>query len=277
MTPSDVYQTATVMRYELIKYLRGRRLLAIVLLTVLISAILLVVPPAVGSSCPNDPTQFALHMLGFLGTGSTVSASISVPLLSVLSATFFGADAIVSEYESRTGYFLFTHPIRKTTIFTGKFLASALVSAATIGLFYVIAAASVQIVDGSVPMTIGVSYAYALAYLLAILAVAYFFSSVMPSSVYALVLTFFTFFLILPVIDAVASVAHFKPWFSVTFASLISQYVFQTPYPSDTVLNTTAASLAAYYPAVQLSLAVIATYFVVAFAAGAFLTQRREM
>jgi ABC-2 type transport system permease protein len=277
MAPSDVRQIGTVTKYELIKYLRGRRLLAIVLLAVIISAILLVVPPAVGSQYPKDPTQFMLNILGFLGTSSAVSASIAIPILSVLSATFFGADAIVSEYESKTGYFLFPNPIRKTAIFCGKFIASALVSVGTIGLFYLIAAVSVRIVDGSIPANTGLSFAYSLVYLFAILAIAYLFSAIMRSSVYSLVLTFFTFFLILPIIDAVGSVAKFKPWFSVTFASLISQYIFQNPYPTDKVLNTSTVSLVAYYPYVRLSLAVMAAYFIVALLLAIVLARRREM
>jgi len=90
-------------------------------------------------------------------------------------------------------------------------------------------------------------------------------------------LTFFTFFLILPIIDAVGSVAQFKPWFVITFASLISQYVFQTPYPTDKVPNATPVSLVAYYPDVRLSLAVMAAYFVVAFLVAIVLARRREM
>jgi ABC-2 type transport system permease protein len=71
-------------------------------------------------------------MLGFLG------------VLSILSATFFGADAIVSKFESKTGYFLFPNPIRKTTVFLGKFIASVLVSVCVIALHYLIAVVSVR-------------------------------------------------------------------------------------------------------------------------------------
>jgi len=67
VAPRAVYQIKSVAKYELIKYFRGR-LLAILVLTAVISAILLIVPRAVGSQYPNDPTQFTLHMLGFLGT-----------------------------------------------------------------------------------------------------------------------------------------------------------------------------------------------------------------
>ena len=94
MRPNQIRQIGIVTRYELLKYLRGRRLLAIILLTAIISAIFLVVPPAIGSQYSKDPTDFVMNMLRFLG------------VLSILSATFFGADAIVSEFESKTGYFL---------------------------------------------------------------------------------------------------------------------------------------------------------------------------
>jgi ABC-type transport system involved in multi-copper enzyme maturation permease subunit len=119
-----------------------------VLLTVVISAFFLIIPLAVGSQYPKDPTQFTLNMLEFRGAGRAVSAPIAVPILSVRCATFFGADALVSEYESKTRYFLFPNPVRKTAIFLGKFVASALVSLGTIGLFYLIAAVSVRVIDG---------------------------------------------------------------------------------------------------------------------------------
>jgi ABC-2 type transport system permease protein len=273
-----VRQIGTITKYRLIRYRRGRRLLAIILLTVIISALFLVVPPVVRAPYNKDPTGFIADMLPFLG------------VLSVLSATFFGADAIVSEFESKTGYFLFPNPIRKTTVFLGKFIASALVSVIAIGLYYVIAVVSVRVIDGSIPANTGLSFAYSLVYLFAILAVAYLFSAVMRSSVYSLVLTFFTFFLILPIIDAVCSIAKFKPWFSITFANGISQYILQNPYPTDKVFNAAgtlgssaaaggsqASSLVQYYPDVRLSLAVMAAYFVVAFVLSILMAQRREM
>jgi hypothetical protein len=48
---------------------------------------------------------------------------------------------------------------------------------------------SVRIVDGSIPTNAGLSFAYSLVYLFAILAIAYLFSAIMRSSVYSLVRT----------------------------------------------------------------------------------------
>ncbi len=276
MAPSSVRQIGTVAKYELLKYLRGRRLLAIVLLIIIINAIFLIVPPAIGSDYQKDPKEFVLNMLGFLG------------ILSILTATFFGADAIVSEFESKTGYFLFPNPIRKAAIFAGKFVASALVSVGVIALYYAIILASVQVIDGSIPANMGLSFAYALIYLFAILAVSYLFSAIMRASVYSLILTFFTFFLILPIVDGVGTVAKFKPWFSITFARNIAIYILQTPYPADQTFTTTTGpqaaggagqtlSLAQYYPDVRLSLLVMGVYFIVALILSIILTRRRQM
>lgn len=278
MRPNRIRQIAIVARYELLKYLRGRRLLAIVLLTVTINAVYLVVPPATGSQYSKDPTEFITDTLGFLG------------VFCVLSATFFGADAIVSEFESKTGYFLFPNPIRKTTIFLGKFVASALVSVGVIALYYLIAVASVRVIDGSVPASTGLSFAYSLVYLFAILAVAYLFSAVMRSSVFSLILTFSTFSLILPIFDAISAIAKFKAWFSITFASGIATNILHNPYPTDKVVTTTVGaganrgsaaaqmvSVGRYYPAVPVSLAVLTAYFIVAFLLAVVLMRRREM
>jgi ABC-type transport system involved in multi-copper enzyme maturation permease subunit len=133
---------------------------------------------------------------------------------------------------------------------------------------------------------VGFSFAYALVYLFAILAVAYLFSAIMRSSVFSFTLTFFTFLLILPIFDAVTAVAKFKAWFSITFASKIATNILQNPYPSDKIVTTTSGTsttgittvqVAQYAPAVTVSLAVMTAYFIVALLLALVLTQRREM
>jgi ABC-type transport system involved in multi-copper enzyme maturation permease subunit len=157
-----------------------------------------------------------------------------------------------------------------------------------IALYYLIAVVSVRIIDGSVPATTGLSFAYSLVYLLAILAIAYLFSTVMRSSVHSLILTSFTLLLILPIFDLVSQMAKFKAWFSITFASGITTNVLQDPYPTDKVITTAAggpvdsgsaqmALISRYYPSVPVSLAVLAAYFIVAFLLAIALTKRRDM
>jgi len=274
MPPSDLRQMAVVTKYELLKYLRSRRLLIIVALLAIILILNLVLPPTIGSGYDPDPTTFTSTMLGEIG------------ILIVLLATFFGADAIVSEFESKTGLLLLPNPVKRHVLVLGKFIASAMISVGAVALYYAVTVIAVIAIDGSIAANTSLSFLYALTYVFAILAIAYLFSSIFKSSVYSIVLTFFTFFLILPIIDSLgASLAHFKPWFTLTFASGIVLDILQQPYPVDVVRtvertfrNTTRTlTVAAYYPSVPQALAVIFVYFIVGLILALYITKRREM
>lgn len=278
MAPGDVNQVGTVVKYELLKYLRSRRLLILIVLIVVMNSLFLVIPPATGSEYPKDPKGFTENMLSF------------VNLLIIISATFFGADAIVSEFEQKTGFFLFPNPIKRRTIITGKFLASALVSFGGLALYYAIIVLSVRIIDHGVAQNIGLSFLYACLYLLAVVGLAYFFSAIMKSTVTSLVLTFFMLFMILPIVDAVGAIAKFKPWFSVTFAAGIITNILKQPYPTDIVqtiptiagnatqaATTTSITIASYYPDVNTSIAVMVAYLVGAFILSLIIARMRQM
>ncbi|HYA33494.1 MAG TPA: ABC transporter permease [Candidatus Bathyarchaeia archaeon] len=274
MPPSDLRQLFVVSKYELLKYLRGKRLLIIIALIAIIGALNLVVPPTIGSGYDPDPVAFSSGMLNEIG------------ILVVLCATFFGADAIVSEFEQKTGLVLFSNAVKRHVVLLGKFVASAVVSVGAVALYYAITVIAVVVIDGSVAANTSLSFLYALAYLFGILAIAYLFSVVLKSSVYSIVLTFFTFFLILPIVDRVGStIAHFKPWFSITFASGIILNIFQQPYPTDVVRTvqrtfgstTRTLTVAQYYPSVGQGLAVIFVYFVVGLVLALLIMRTREM
>lgn len=274
MPPSDLRQMAVVTKYELLKYLRGRRLLIILALLAIIIILNLAVPPTIGSGYDPDPTAFTSTMLTEIG------------ILIVLCATFFGADAIVSEFEQKTGLLLFPSAVKRHVLVLGKFIASALVSVGAVALYYGATVIAVVAIDGSIAENTSLSFLYALAYVFGIMAIAYLFSAIFRNSVYSIVLTFFTFFLILPIIDRVGdTIANFKPWFSLTFASGIILDILRQPYPVDVMRTvretfrgvTRSLFVAAYYPSVTQSLAVIFVYFVVGLALALYVTKRREM
>jgi ABC-2 type transport system permease protein len=278
MAPGDVTQMGTVVKYEFLKYLRSRRLFILLILIVVIDSLFLVIPPATGSQYPKEPKAFTENMLGF------------VNLLIIISATFFGADAIVSEFEQKTGFFLFPNPIKRHIIITGKFLASALVSFGGLVVYYAIIVLSVRIIDGGVAANVGLSFLYACLYLFAVVALAYFFSAIMKSTVTSLVLTFFMLFMILPIVDAVGAIAKFKPWFSVTFAAGIITNILKQPYPTDVVQTiptfagnasqataATSLTIAQYFPEVNTSIAVMVAYLVGAFILSLIIARMRQM
>ncbi len=94
MTPSPFAQIVTVASYEIRKYIRGRRLLGMLILLALIVGLFVGLPPALGIKYASTPDAFVSTFATFSG------------LLVVLGGVLFAADALVSEHEKRTGYFL---------------------------------------------------------------------------------------------------------------------------------------------------------------------------
>ena len=100
-------QTLTVASYEVRKYVRGRRLIGMLILLALIIALILGVPPALGVKYASQPNVFVSTFAGLAS------------LLVVLGGVLFAADALVSEHEKRTGYFLFPNPVRREVLDVG--------------------------------------------------------------------------------------------------------------------------------------------------------------
>ncbi len=207
MTPSPFAQVVTVASYEIRKYIRGRRLLGILILVGLIVGLFLGLPPALGVPYASTPN-------GFVSTFATFSG-----LLAVLSGVLFAADALVSEHEKRTGYFLFPNPVRRELLVLGKIAASLIVSAAVLSLYYGAAAVGALVVTHSLTWDVGLSYVYALAYMTAVVGIAYLLSALLKSTVAATVLTFFLFTLIFAIISGILSLAKVDPWFVASSAS----------------------------------------------------------
>lgn len=140
-------------------------------------------------------------------------------ILVVICATFFAADSIVGEFQNRTGYLMFPNPIKRSSILFGKFGASMTVGIFVMGLFYLAVAALSMITLGGVDRDFGMSFLFAVEYLLSATAIAYLISTILKGSVGALVLTFFLFVMILPIVDGVGMFAGVKIAASLTFLS----------------------------------------------------------
>src|SRR5256886_6090042 len=207
MTASAFGQVVTVASYEIRKYIRGRRLLGVLILVGLIVGLFLGLPPALGTPYASNPNAFVSTFATFTG------------LLVVLSGVLFAADALVSEHEQRTGYFLFPNPVRREVLVLGKIAASLIVSAAVISLYYGGAALAAPVITHSLTWDVGLSYVYALASMLSVVGVAYLVSATFKSTVAATVLTFFLFTLIFSIVGAILPAAKIDPWFIPTSAS----------------------------------------------------------
>lgn len=225
--PSPISQLGAVVRYELLRHLRRRRLTIMVLLLVVLVALPLGVPPLLGFPPPTQPYPFVGLVLG---TGGGGSLSV-VHILIILAATFFGGDAILGEFEARTGYLIFPNPVGRPTLFFGKFLAALGLALGIVSALYLVATVGVQIRAGTIPVELAYSWSLALLYTAAALAIGFLVSSTLRNATAASVLTFFLFFLILRFVDFGLSAGQVKPLGSLTFASEAIGNIVQGPYP----------------------------------------------
>ncbi len=267
--PNDFHQFYIVTRYELLKYLRGKRLLIILIILGIVACLNLLLPPALGHDYPTDALKFANSFIGFSS------------ILIILCATFFGSDSIVSEFQHRTGYILFPNPIRKRIILYGKWSASVLASLFIMAIYYGITVASVGIIVRSLPKELVLSFGFVCFYLISAISIAFLISSLMKGATGSAVLTFFLFFMIIPIIESVMSFTAFKPWFLITFSSGIITRILTIPYPHDTMmevpLNSGTMSLHIYIPEIWISLMVMTVYAIVAFIITILVFERKEM
>lgn len=268
-TPSDLNQVGVVIRYDFLKYLRSRRLLGIIAIEALVLLLITALPPLLGRSYSSNAD-------GFINTYASF-----VTILVVIGATLFAGDAIVSEYQSRTGYLLFPNPVKKWVLLAGKFIASMGAMLLVLIIYYAVALGLGLAITGGFS-TLGVeSLLLAMLYAVAALAVGYLASTVMKGATGALILTFALFLFIFNIVQEVLSVANVNPSFILTFAGGTIGYITQVPYPitSSNIIGkgAHAFTMTTYIPDIGISVAVMVVYAVVALTLTYFFFKRREM
>ncbi len=267
--PSDMSQVVTVAKYDMLKYLRSRRLLGIVAIEALVLVLITALPPLLGNQYPTNADTFINRYAGFTS------------LLVVIGATLFAGDAIVSEFQGRTGYLLFPNPVKRSTLLAGKFIASTGAMFLVLIIYYGIALVLGVAITGGFS-TLGVeSLLLAMLYSVSALAVGYLISSVMKGSTGALILTFALFLFIFSIVTSVLSIGGVEPWFILTFAGETIANITQVPYPVTTTTQfgsgAGSVTLTTYIPDVGVAIAVMIAYTVVSLLLAYVFFKRREM
>lgn len=190
-----------VIGYEFLKHIRRKRLYIILALTVIAELVVLILVPVLGEK-------------GYPDNIMVMAALLSIgPSMATLGAIFFAGDAIAGEFESKTGYMLFTNPVKRTTLVIGKYLAGYAAVLLLIILGYVIVSISLLAIYGSVPIETLSSFGLCLLYAGAVLSVTFFFSAVMKGSMSATVITLVFIMVISAIIDSVLMMTGQPHWF----------------------------------------------------------------
>ena len=277
--PSSASQVGIITKYELLNYFRSRRFLILFVIALLIAGLLTIVIAHYGVSriAGSPPTALA-----FYGAWQGFAASLIV----VFCAVFFGGDAISGEFQNKTGYFLVGNPIRRSSIYIGKWFAALIASLIIIGTFTAAATANgVYYFGTNFPSQYGESLVFTLVYLLAALGFTFFFSSLFKSSSYSILVTVVLLLFGFDLINSVVSdIVHIEPWFVLTYGSAIISNVFTVPYPAH--VSTTVsrfgpggagASLTTYTATIPEGLAIMGIYFIVTAVLGLILFERKEL
>jgi ABC-2 type transport system permease protein len=198
----------------------------------------------------------------------------------ILSTAFFGGDAISSEFQNRTGYFLVPNPIRRSAIYIGKWIAALIASTIIVGIFALIIAANGTYYFGtSMPSEFLQSVFFAWVYLVAALSLAFAFSSLFKSSAISILMSVILLLFVFSIVDTLSSsVVGIEPWFSITYGAGIISSVLSSPYPLHLVSEhiTPRISLTAYNATIPEGLAILVVYFVVMAVLGLWLFEKKE-
>ncbi len=271
-TPGSVSQVGTIVKYEFLNYFRARRFYILLVIGLLISAL---VTSVVGY---YRPLSFLSSQLAFYAGWY----GMSVIFVIVLSGIFFGGDAISGEFQNKTGYFLMPNPIRRSSIYVGKWLSAYAASAIILAIYTAITIANgIYYFGASVPYEFMESILFSVFYLAAVLGFTFFFSSLFKSNSMSILVTAILFLFAFPLIqNLVAGLVQIEPWFLITYGAQIIGNILTVPYPSH--VSTArfgppgSPSLTSFNATVPQGLMIMGIYFIFTAVLGLLLFERKE-
>ncbi|HLF06917.1 MAG TPA: ABC transporter permease [Thermoplasmata archaeon] len=268
--PRSIDQILILARYQLRDYIRSRRFMILFALITVIGGIITAV---VGYYRPAFLDSAASFYATIWGSGVT--------FVIVLAGIFFGGDAIAGEFQNRTGYFLMGLPIRRITVYAGKYIAALVASFAILLYFAAILLANgiFYFGGGAFPWQFGASFGLASVYILALLGATFLFSSMFKTSTYATLLTAVLFLFGFTILEALVSgLAGSEPWMIISYSDGIIANIFVDPYPPHVVTTQGPGgnSFTQYNPTIGTGVGIMVAYFVLSGLGGLFFFERKE-
>ena len=264
--PSPLSQAFTQFEYEFLNYLRSKRFYILLAITMAIGAAI------TGALDYERPLAYLSSPLAFYSTWWGTVA----PLFVILSGIFYGADAISAEFQNKTGYYLLPNPVNRSSVYLGKFLAAFVASAITVAVFAAITVADASIYFGAdIPIEFAESLLYTIVYVLPMLGVAFFFSSLFKSNSYSIlvsaIILLFGFSYLNPLI---VTLTNSEPWYILSYGGqIIGNAVKPSGYPSHVTIAGVATSYATTVPE---GLAIMVGYLVVTVILGLVLFEHKD-
>ena len=264
----ELEKLRVVIAYEFLKHIRRKRLYVILGLALLAElAVIIFVPILMKSGGYPDSI---MTMAVFLTVG---------PSLASLGAVFFAGDAIAGEFESKTGFILFTNPVKRTTLWVGKYIACFIAVALLMIFSYIITAVAMLAIYAEIPAEMYQSFGLALLFGGAFISVTFFFSAVSKGAMGATVMTLLVVMVLFGIIESILMFTDNPTWYLLStggdsiaavygdFSVILGEFMpegHELPFELET-MNIGLAAMA------------MAVYMVVGFVASIFISNRRQL
>ena len=264
---SELGKLRVVTGYEFLKHIRRRRLYVILGLALVTELAVLILLPALQGGYPDN----VMLMAAMLTVG---------PSLAAIGAVFFAGDAIAGEFESKTGFILFTNPVKRTTLVIGKYLASFIAITLLIAFTYIIIALSLLIIYHEVPIEILTSFGLCLFFASAVLSTTFFFSAVSKGAMGATVMTLLFVWMLSGIIESVLAFTGNPYWFLISAGgdSIALAYGSLDTFMSGFGMGGFEALMENFEPlTIGMAAWGMAIYLVVGFVLSIWISRRRQL
>ncbi len=273
VVPVGVRQMLIMTRYTFLDYFRSRRFFVLFIIALAIGLLL------TGVVGYFKPAGFLASVLSFYSSWW----GMSVTFIVILSAVFFGGDAISGEFQNKTGYFLVGNPIRRTSIYIGKYLAAFLASIIILAIFTAITLGNglYYFGSGGVPYQFVESFLLAILYIASALGLTFFFSSLFKSSTMSILTTIILLLFVFSLVQTlVATLANIQPTFILTYGAQVISNVLSSTYPAAVTTSSAGPgshfTLTTYNVGFYEGIAIMLAYFAATSIAGLLIFERKE-
>ncbi|MBS3782696.1 MAG: ABC transporter permease [Candidatus Thermoplasmatota archaeon] len=260
----DMRNTCLTVSFELKKHFRMKRMIISFALAVGLPLIFYIVPK-IWASFPDTAEQFANLNLSF------------VNLLIIISGSLFAGDAVVGEFEEKTGLLLFSTPQRHSTIFIGKYIGALLPTLTVVSIYYLTTSLEIIGIYGTGGITVEFykSFLIGLIYTTSAVSLIFFFSSILKRKITSTLLGFFSLMMILPIMSSVLQfLVEVEPWYILTyFEGLITDVFVGAP----SLQGGPGGEGTQFSPDFYQGIIVMVAYTIVLFFLGLFIADQRRM
>ena len=271
-------QFQDVIKFELIKFLRSRKIRAALILTAIVPLLIYLLTNFLLDS-------FISQIYSDSGVINDYQIFVNFILtLTLVNVIMFGGDSLTNDFENKTGYTLFINPISRTSFLFCKFVAASIAIISFNILFYVLASIFSYAKHSAIPENALLSLVFASLFSIGLLSTSFALSSLFKRSNMSNIAFIFLWFIVVGLVEYFLILSEIKPWWSLTYAAGIIIYIFEVPYPKDSVIDIPSLlipgqsqTIVNLIPEVNLSIGVFLMYIIVGLMISVLFYKRKQL